>query len=317
MKLRENKQISNKNIKEIKRDKEEKEVISFDKNLIDVIATVNDAILPNFGVEIIGANLKINIPESHSNENIHSNENSPQANKGITTTKDDETGLVRTKALPYTFNPKLSITTTRKDYLENGIVGKTNNVLKNFLKTKVKNKHNLSQKASKERLEHHKSNSRINTERVENDFHFTSQQTPVQTTSIEETIDLLKSSRIQKPFAFLPSIRMSSHQARKLLFEQNELKQYNQSLLNYKPKEVSNDSTKRRLNMSMVISSKTKLTSQIPNSRETWLTKSKILDSQGNPRDAKESLRDSVTSSKSDATDRLVDYKNDKNLRRK
>lgn len=312
-----NKTTPNKSIKDFKKEKEEKEVINFNQNLVDVINTVNDSILPTYGVEIIGANLKINIPETQSNENSQTNLHSPHAGKGITTTRDDETGLVRAKALPYTFNPKLLVTTTRKDYLENGIVGKSHSMMKNYLKTKNKSKHNYnhSHQESKERLEHHKPNSRINTDRIDAELHFTSQQTPIQTTSIEETIDLLKSNRIKKPFEFLPSIRISSQQARKLLYEQNDMKSPNQSVIDYASSNI-NQEGRKRLNMSMIISSKSKLTSQIPSNRDNWLTKSKIFEQQVKTRDVRDSFRESVVSSNSEINDRLVDYKNDKNKRR-
>ena len=66
-------------------------------------------------------------------------------NKGIVTTRDEETGLVRAKGLPYTFNPKLSITTTRKEFIETGVISvKTNKVLKSFLKAKSKISQSLS-----------------------------------------------------------------------------------------------------------------------------------------------------------------------------
>lgn len=310
---------TNKSIKDIKKEKEEKEAIDFDQNLVDVINTVNDSILPTYGVEIIGANLKINIPESNNHEDSQSNLHSPHAGKGITTTRDDETGLVRTKALPYTFNPRLSVTTTRKDYLENGVVGKTNSMIKNYLKTKnnPQKSKNHSHQTSKERFDRHKSNSRINTDRVELDPHFLSQQTPVQVSSIEETLDLLRTNRLQKPFEFLPSIRISSQQARKLLYDQNDFKSPNQSLNDYSSNNaVAQDLARKRLNMSMIISSKSKLTSQIPNNNESWLTKSRILDTQNKTRDVRDSLKESIISSKSDVADRLVDYKNDKNKRR-
>ena len=44
-----------------------------------------------------------------------------EGNKGISTFKDENTGLVTIKGLPYTHNPKLDMKISRREYEESGV----------------------------------------------------------------------------------------------------------------------------------------------------------------------------------------------------
>jgi hypothetical protein len=105
------------NLKERKKSKKEDEKIDFSKNMIDIIKTVNDAFKPTYGVEIKGKNLNI----SESQSNVQSQEQLGDPYPKLTTVRDEETGEYKIKALPYSLNPKLEITISRKEYLENGV----------------------------------------------------------------------------------------------------------------------------------------------------------------------------------------------------
>jgi hypothetical protein len=116
--------------------KEEVETkIDFSKNIVDAIKAVNDAFKPNYGVGIMGSNLKITQP-NEDNNNHKSQSSIADSDRGITTSRDEETGQVKVRALPYTQNPRLSIAVTRKDYFENGFQGFTKRDVKNLLKKK-------------------------------------------------------------------------------------------------------------------------------------------------------------------------------------
>lgn len=112
--------------------------IDFSKNMIDSIKMVNDAFKPNYGVGITGSNLKISQP-SEENNHQKSQSSITESNRGITTSRDEETGQVKVRALPYTQNPRLSMAVTRKDYFENGLQGFTKRNVKNLLNKKNKN----------------------------------------------------------------------------------------------------------------------------------------------------------------------------------
>lgn len=288
----------------------------FDTNMTDVINTVNDAIMPNYGVEIIAANLKINMPDPQSPEHSQSNLSHPNDHKGITTVKDENTGLVRTKALPYTCNPKLHSTTTRKDYLESGIANKPQSLLRKLIKAKHKHdagqKHDVahSNEVSIQNSHHNKSLGHLHSDRNDQTSFFTSNQTPVQTSNFEETLEIVESNRTHRPFAFLPSIRVSSQQARKLLYDPRDL-QSNRVSTNYMKDAQTSDrlSIRTKLNLSMAVPNHSKLTSPIPSSREILYTKTRKPE-HGNS--LMQKLRQSLSSMNSGGLDICVDYKNDK-----
>lgn len=102
-----------------KKKKNKKNKFDFTKKLVDAITTISGSIKPNFGVGITGKDLKM----TSSSEKININENQEnmsEVNRGITTVRDENTGYVKVKALPYYQNPMLDRTVIRKEYFENG-----------------------------------------------------------------------------------------------------------------------------------------------------------------------------------------------------
>ena len=282
-------------------------ILILTNKIFNVINAVTDSIWPTYGVELIGANLKIN---TQDNLNDSSNKN-----KNVLATKDDKTGMIRAKGLPYTYNPKLSITTTRKEFYENGIVGvKANRTMKNFLKSKHKFSHSLSHTSTDGKLDDPYTKSHLNTNRTDN-YHFLSQNNTIQNEGFEETIEVLNTNRTNRPLVQFPSSKLSNYQTKKLLLESNDIITNNQSYFDFSLDDM-NLNTKTNLNASMAISNNPKITIQMPNSRDSWLSKSKIVRSQKRSLEVRDQFRDSILSMRSDITDRLVDYKNNKNLRK-
>lgn len=124
-------------LKATKKSREE-EPLDFKKVIVDVIHTVNDSFKPTYGVEISGPSLKPNISDDKINpQNLTT---LPDENKGITSSKDEETGWTKIKALPYTYNPKLDNATTRKEYQEHGVRSSSKKTIKSLLRNKNKNR---------------------------------------------------------------------------------------------------------------------------------------------------------------------------------
>lgn len=144
-------------LKAKKKSLQEEEKIDFKKNIIDVIKTVNDALKPNYGVGITGANLKANFSEEKVND--QSQDSLASSNRGITTARDEETGLTKILALPYSFNPKLDLTLSRKEYFDNALQNTSKKTVKSLLKHKNKsidvanvNQSRLSKKGSSDQV---------------------------------------------------------------------------------------------------------------------------------------------------------------------
>jgi hypothetical protein len=114
--------------------------IDFSKTIIDVIKTVNEALKPTYGVGIMGKDLKA-IQSIDQNDDSQSQTSIADSNIGVKTTRDEETGQVKIKALPYAKNPKLTMALTRKDYFENGISAVTTRKAKKIITKKNANSH--------------------------------------------------------------------------------------------------------------------------------------------------------------------------------
>lgn len=186
--------------------------------------------------------------------------------------------------------------------------------MKNFLKSKHKFSHSLSHNSTNEKFDGHNSNNYLNTDRTDKN-HLFSQNNTIQNEAFEDTIDVLNSNRTHRPLMQFPSSKISNYQARKLLVESNDVIKNNQSYFDFSLDDV-NLHRKPNLNETMTIPNNPKITVQVPNSRDSWLSKSKAMRYQKRSLEVRDQFRDSIMSMRSDATDRLVDYKNQKNLRK-
>lgn len=149
--------------------------------------------------------------------------------------------------------------------------------------------------------------------------HYTSQQSPENLANLEDSYEEYETNRTQKPLSFLPSIKMSSKQAHRLLFDPRELNEaaQNRSLIDYTNNEPisGNLPYRKRLNMSLLIPNGTKRTSAIPGKHDFILNNAKDYEINTGRTDYQPQTRRSVGASKSVASDRLIDYQNHKNAR--
>ena len=124
-----------------------KKKLDFKKNLVDVISTISDSMKPNFGVGITGKNLKIT-PLNETTGKGKGEESKEEVNRGITTMRDENTGYVKVKALPYSHNPKIELAITRKEYFENGVREMASKAMAKLLNQKKANfsKSNMGKK---------------------------------------------------------------------------------------------------------------------------------------------------------------------------
>lgn len=274
-----------------------------------------------------------------SQASLHEHSTSKNA---FTTSIDDETGNVKIKALPYTQNPKLRYVTTRQDYFENGIIGEIRKPTKNTKKQnarrsvgadKFPNKKPSSQNVSKSNSKHnmemtpfsmryallkfhlyHSKNTSVERHQITEDSLINS---PILMTNFDDTIDALRTNRTQKVPSFLPSIRVSSHQARKLLFENPDY--HNHSMhMNRSMIESAGEGADLH-NLSVQVISNAKKKSPIPTNRNFRMSMTKISDFTSNDfiNDMQNNRRSTGTSGTGTANveNRLIDYKNMKNNR--
>jgi len=122
-------------LKDKRKSKQENDKVDFSLNIFDAIKTVNDSLRPTYGVQVSGKGLSM---ADTSLQPIVQELGSEDVQQKITTTRDDETGKVKIKALPYNNNPKLNTSTTRQDY-EESRVGNTFNKIMSTNISKVKN----------------------------------------------------------------------------------------------------------------------------------------------------------------------------------
>jgi hypothetical protein len=142
---------------------------------------------------------------------------------------------------------------------------------------------------------------------------FTSHHSPIRDS---ELIDSLEEStqRSLRPFSFLPSIKVNSKKADGLLFDQLELQESLNTKINKDDLNQSMDVyRKQRINMSMIFSGTSKLTSALPSNRGA--EKDKLLGMSKRRSEIGHRLRSSFAASNSVASDRLIDYINMKNTR--
>jgi predicted XRE-type DNA-binding protein len=136
--------------------------IDFSKTIIDEIKTVNEALKPTYGVGIMGKDLKA-IQTIDQNDCSQSQISIADSSIGIKTTRDEETGQVKLKALPYTKNPKLTMALTRKDYFENGISAVTTRKVK-----KHNTKKNANSRVRKSSIASQQDKQKLNNPQIDN-----------------------------------------------------------------------------------------------------------------------------------------------------
>ena len=151
-----------------------------------------------------------------------------------------------------------------------------------------------------------------NTERSPRIEVFESQQSPAKTSEFTDNLLEATTQRTQRANSFLPSIRIGSNNARKLLFESNEsMSGYSNKLslhADLPPKE--------RFNMSMMVPNGSKLTSAPLEMGKFNINNAKGLYASNRKSLINDRTYSSNTMNNSVVSDRLVDYKNQINTRR-
>ena len=153
----------------------------------------------------------------------------------------------------------------------------------------------------------------INISKADKNWNINSQNNTIQNVSFEEASNALKTNRTNLQLVQFPSIKTNTHNVRNMLFDTNDSRSNNQSFYNLSI-DNSNLNAKKSLNFVTAISSNPKIELQLPNSRDFYQNKSQINRTHKRTIDLKD--RGSVMSMRSDLTDRLIDYKNDKNMRK-
>ena len=90
---------------------------------------------------------------------------------------------------------------------------------------------------------------------------------PIDTTNLDGTFDMLASNRAHKMPSFLPSIRINSDKARKLLFNKVDLNQTSAKIPMTQSNFNVNKSMNEKHNMSVMVSKGVSLRSPIPTRR--------------------------------------------------
>lgn len=151
-----------------------------------------------------------------------------------------------------------------------------------------------------------------NTERSPRIEVFESQQSPAKTSEFTDNLLEATTQRTQRANSFLPSIRIGSNNARKLLFDPNEsLSGYSNKLslhADLPPKE--------RFNMSMMVPNGSKLTSAPLEMGKFNLNNAKGFNASNRKSLVNDRTYSTNNMNKSVVSDRLVDYKNQINTRR-
>ncbi|CAI2387005.1 unnamed protein product [Moneuplotes crassus] len=283
----------------------------FSKTLVDAVRIVSDSIKPNYGVGITGKNIKM------TSGNDQSVDASGENDRGITTSRDDYTGMVKVKALPYVSNPRLHMALTRKQYFENGIDNLSQRTLKKFEKKNKKlDGMNLNKNVKTDNFETAQHSSKRDMHGAQNPGtgRLTQDQTSLEVSHIGSSIEDLGLNDSLDNTAFLPSIRLKSQKLRKLLVEDKDVSNENANKSIIGGENYEKISVRRRFNMSMLIPSATKLTSPAPVQGSFRGHHSKMAAYLEGSADRLKNKR-SESSQYSGIADRLIDYQQNKNAR--